>query len=199
MTDDDLRAALSRLDPAPRSVPPLSPELLERTMTTTVEPAVEPTPPAGRSPRLLAAAAAVLLAVAGGAYLLTSGSDTEPDAEPVELALPGADTTMMSCLPISEGVSALQAMQVAFAGTATAVSEEQVELEVDRWYRGGEAGTVVLRNAPEMQQALVGATRFEVGEDYLVSAGEDRTVSVCGLSGPATPELQAVYDEAYGG
>ena len=193
MTDDELRAALSRIDPAPLSVPPLSAELLERTMTTTAEPVLDPSPASRRSPRLLAAAAAVLAAAAGGAYVLTSGSD----ADPVELALPGNDTTMMSCLPISEGISALQAMQVAFAGTATAVSEEQVELEVDRWYRGGEAGTVVLRNAPEMQQALVGATRFEVGEDYLVSAGEDRTVSVCGLSGPATPELQAVYDEAY--
>jgi hypothetical protein len=32
-----------------------------------------------------------------------------------------------------------------------------------------------------------------------VSAGEDLTVSVCGLSGPATADLQSVYDDAYGG
>jgi len=201
MTDDQLRDALARLDPAPRSVPPLSPELLERAMTTTTE--RTPDTAAGgprRTPWLAAAAAAVVLAAAGGAYVLTSGSDPEPAGEPLELALPGGGPTMMSCLPVTEGVSALQAMTVAFAGTVTSVDASRVELSVERWYRGGDgADAVVLRNAPEQQQALLGATEFEVGEDYLVSAGEDRTVSVCGLSGPAEPTLQGVYDEAYGG
>lgn len=204
MTDDDLRAALARLDPAPRSVPPLSVELLERTMTVTTESTTESTPetaaPRRRTPWPAAVAAAVVLAAAGGAYVLTSGSDDEPAGGTLELALPGGSPTMMSCLRVTEGVPTLQAMTVAFAGTVTAVDASRVELSVERWYRGGgEAGQVVLRNAPEQQQALLGATDFRVGEDYLVSAGEDLTVSVCGLSGPAEPVLQGVYDEAYGG
>lgn len=198
MTDDELRAALSRIDPAPRSLPPLSRELLERTMTT--DPTAAPTQTARRVPWPAAAAAAVVLAGAGGAYLLTSGSEPEPTGTALELALPGGDPTMMSCLPVTEGVPALRSMTLAFAGTATAVSDTEVELSVERWYRGGDdVGTVVLRNQPQVQQALLGATQFEVGQDYLVSAGEDRTVSVCGLTGPAEPTLQGVYDEAYGG
>jgi hypothetical protein len=39
---------------------------------------------------------------------------------------------------------------------------------------------------------------FEQGKRYLVAATEG-TVNGCGFSGPATPELQKSYDEAFGG
>ena len=212
MTDDDLRAALAAADPARSTdldplTSPRARELLERAMTSdliTPAPAPSPQPALSRRPWLAAAAAAVLVVGAGGTYLATT--DVEPAGAPsggpsggeVVLTLPGGDPMTMSCLPVSEGKAALEQMTVALAGTATAVSDSEVRLDVSRWYRGGDVGTVLLRNAPEQQQALVGATDFAVGEDYLVSAN-DGSVSVCGLTGPVSPELQAAYDQAYGG
>ena len=213
MTDDDLRAALVAADPARSAdldplTSPRARELLERAMTSdliTPTPAPSPDAAPSRRPWLAAAAAAVLVMGAGATYLATTGNDPTggpaggPSGGEVVLALPVVDPlTTMSCLPVSEGMSALAQMTVALAGTATAVSEGEVRLDVSRWYRGGDAGTVVLRNAPEQQQSLVGATDFAVGEDYLVSAS-DGSVSVCGLTGPVSPDLQAAYDQAYGG
>jgi len=38
---------------------------------------------------------------------------------------------------------------------------------------------------------------FELGGSYLVAAGHG-TVRGCGLSGPDSPELRAIYDAAFG-
>jgi len=51
MTDDELRTALAKADPAPRSVPPLSRELLERTMTSDLMIETAPAAPARRHRR----------------------------------------------------------------------------------------------------------------------------------------------------
>lgn len=187
MTDDELRAGLAATDPAPRSVPPLSRELLERTMTSTLE------TPARRRTWLPAAAAAVVIAAAAGAYALTSGGEQSE----LRLALPGGDgTSMASCIAVEARF--LADMPVALAGTVTAVDGDEVRLDVTRWYRGGDADTVVLTNLSPDMQALLGATDFRAGGDYLVAAF-DGTVNACGYSGPATADLQAVYDEAFGG
>jgi hypothetical protein len=92
----------------------------------------------------------------------------------------------------------LATQSVALAGTVSSVDAAEVRLDVTRWYRGGDAGTVVLRNADERLQALLGTPDFSVGEDYLVSSS-DGSISVCGLTGAASPELQAAYDEAFTG
>jgi hypothetical protein len=215
VTDDDLRAALAAADPVRSAdldplTSPRTRELMERTMTTpttpttpttdlrshesAARPADRPTTSARRP--WLAAVAAVVLAGGGAAYLSTTGSADAPAGGELVLALPGGDPALQSCLPVS--ADTLGTLPVAFAGTATAVADGEVRLEVDRWYRGGDATTVVLRNPGEEQQALVGAADFEPGQDYLVSA-DGGTVSVCGLTGPASPELRAVYDEAFAG
>lgn len=192
MTDDELRAALAAADPAPPSVPPLSRELLERTMTSTLDTPADA--PARKRTWLPAAAAAAVVAAAAGAYVLTSGG-SDPQTE-VELALPGGDgTSMMSCMPVEARF--LADMPVALAGTVTQVSAEEVRLDVTRWYSGGDADAVVLTNLSADMQALLGATEFRTGEDYLVSA-TDGTVNACGYTGPASADLQKVYDEAFG-
>jgi len=56
----------------------------------------------------------------------------------------------------------------------------------------------VLTTLSADMQALLGASDFGTGQDYLVSA-TDGTVNACGLTGPASPELQQVYDEAFPG
>lgn len=195
MTDDELRAALAAADPAPRSVPPLSRELLERTMTSTLDTPADA--PARTRTWLPAAAAAAVVAAAVGAYALTSGG-SDPRTE-VELALPGGDggTSMQSCMPVEARI--LADMPVALAGTVTEVSADEVRLDVTRWYAGGDAEEVVLTNLSPDMQALLGATDFRTGQDYLVSATNDGTVNACGFTGPASADLQKVYDEAFGG
>jgi hypothetical protein len=44
-------------------------------------------------------------------------------------------------------------------------------------------------------QALIGGVSFEPGQQYLVTA-TDGVVKYCALSGPATPELQALFDQS---
>lgn len=195
MTDDELRTALAKADPAPRSVRPLSRELLERTMTSDLMTETVPTASARRRSWLPAVAAAVVLAGAAGAYALTAGGD-DPASE-LQLALPGGDgTSMMSCVPVQ--AEFLADMPVVLAGTVTGVIGDEVRLDVTRWYRGGDTDTVVLTNLSADMQALLGATDFRTGEDYLVSA-TDGTVNACGFTGPASAELQQVYDEAFPG
>ena len=103
---------------------------------------------------------------------------------------------MMSCVPVQ--AEFLADMPVVLAGTVTGVTGDEVRLDVTRWYRGGDTDTVVLTNLSADMQALLGATDFRTGEDYLVSA-TDGTVNACGFTGPASAELQQVYDEAFPG
>jgi len=202
---DDLRAALMAADPVGSAdldavlnpvTSPRARELMERTMAQPVltDPSTAPTTALGRRPWLSAVAAAAVLAGGGAAYLTGASEQAPARGGELALELPGGDPAAMSCMPVS--ADTLASLPVAFAGTATAVTAGQVRLEVDRWYRGGDATTVVLRNPGEDMQALVGAADFRPGEDYLVSA-ESGTVSVCGLTGPASPELRAVYDQAF--
>ena len=132
-----------------------------------------------------AAAIAGIIALGGGS----------PSVSTLELDL-GQDDIMASCLPVSADIVA--GTDLAFAATVTSVDGETVTLDVTRWYAGGDADQVVL-TAPAGMEALIGGIAFEQGGAYLVSATADGTVNYCGLTGPATPELQAVYDAAFPG
>lgn len=205
MNDEELRQRLRRLDPVPEAVAmeptthPSSRARLEKIMNTDTQTDTDGTAPGsdtGRPPvprwatRLLAAAAAVA-AVALAGVALAGGGD-EP--ETMDLALPSSDV-MASCLPVSADL--LAPVPVAFEATAAEVDGEAVTLEVERWFAGGDADLVTLRAAGGME-ALIDGFEFEVGERYLVSAVEG-TVNFCGFSGPATPELTALYDDAFAG
>ena len=207
MTHDELRDRLRRIDPAPIEVavdPPTTPSArarLERIMSTSIdnpERSVVPLSPPPARGRWLLAGAAALVAVAGIAIAVAGGGDDPAEREvagpPLELSLGAADV-MASCLPVEAAI--LADMPVAFAGTATAVEGELVTLGVDRWYAGGDADVVQLRSTPG-QVALIDGFDVEVGERYLISASEG-TVSFCGFSGPATPELTALFETAFPG
>lgn len=207
MNEDDLRDRLSRIDPAPDEMDVEAPTTasararLERIMSTHIEPSVAPVDPeasrTSRSPWFVGAAAAAVVVIAGLLAVTMGEDDDAPDVstEPaLELSLGSADA-MASCIAVD--ATTLATMPMAFAATATAVDGELVTLEVDRWYRGGEAEVVQLRSTSG-QAALIAGFDFEVGQEYLVSASEG-TVSFCGFSGPATPELTALFDEAFPG
>lgn len=156
-----------------------------------------------RRPWMLGVAAAVVLAFAGAAVVASIGGGADPtdvadpiDSEtpPMELSL-GDGATMASCLPFD--VTFLAGMSPAFAGTATAVDDGTATLSVDRWYAGGDNDTVVLQS-PNSSPALIAGFEFAVGERYLITAAEGN-VNFCGYSGPATQELTAAFDAAFGG
>lgn len=157
--------------------------------------------PVGTRPRRRPAVVIIALAVAtfviAAAIILTGGDDPAHEttaAETVELSL-GDGGALASCLPVDAAI--LADMSPAFAATATAVEGEDVTLTVEHWYAGGDADTVVLHASAGME-ALIAGFDIEVGERYLITAAEG-TLNYCGYSGPATPELQALFDEAFTG
>jgi len=196
---DELRNRLSRLDPMSSDVPtePVTTEssqqLLEEIMTTpnVEQPGSSGTP--NKRPWIAAVAAAAVVIVAVGAVGLLSG-DGDPIAAtpPLELNAGGEDV-MASC--IAFGVEYLAPMPVAFEGTVVSVEGDAVTLDVDHWFKGGDASQVVL-NAPQGMEALIGGFPFEEGTQYLITASEGN-VNYCGFSGVSTPEMRAAFEEAF--
>lgn len=197
---DELRERLRRIDPVPPEAPvdpitsPRARALLEDIVTTPTD--TPRTPATGRrSTRwLVAAAAALVLVAAGGGVLATLGGD-EPAAEVLVLDDGGVDPALASCLPFD--VAILRDLPLAFAGTVTAYQADRATIEVDRWYAGGDADVVELTWTPGLS-SLIGTPEPEVGQRFLLTA-TDGVVNGCGYSGPATPELEAAFAEAFGG
>ena len=93
----------------------------------------------------------------------------------------------------------LSGFDTAFAGTVTSLDDGTATLSVEEWYAGGDGASTVTVNAPnESLGDLLMAVDFREGRTYLVSADGER-VTLCGFTAERTPELQAVYDEAFGG
>jgi hypothetical protein len=198
---DQLRRRLARLDPMHPGVgtEPLTTEssriLLEEIMST---PVTEQTPaaPEKKPNRWLvgvAAAAALVLAVGGAIALIGGGEDPVASGPPVELTAGGEDPMAM-CIVFS--VEELAKAPLAFEGTVSSVEGETITLDVDQWFKGGDASQVVL-HAPAGMEALIAGIPFEAGSQYLITA-YDGNVNYCGFSGPSTPELRTAYEQAFG-
>lgn len=200
MNDEELRSQLKRLDPMPPGVPtePVTSQSsrsrLEHIMSTpTIETRPEIRQP-NRIPRF-AAAVAVLVAVVAVGSIVLAGND-EPDTSGPALELTaGPHDAMAMCLAFD--VATLATMPVAFEGTVRTVEGEQVTLDVDTWFTGGDSGQVQI-TAPAGLEALIGGIEFLVGEQYLITA-TDGVVNYCGYSGPATPEFRAAFQQAFAG
>jgi hypothetical protein len=162
--------------------------------TPVIESTDESTP--RRSPRRwwwLGAFAAVVLVV-GGVLLANRGGSS--DEAGVAFQLPGADAAMQMCLPVTDYVPDPTAQ--AFAGIVSRVDAAGVTMDVDRWYTttGEQADVVTLTAGTDVSVALDGV-EFVDGQCYLVTVlnGE---VQICGISAPATPGPEALYDQWYG-
>lgn len=212
MSDDELRARLARIDPAPAGSPidpvtsPRAQELVERAMNAPELQTLDTDAPtdelAARRRRrwLLPAAAAVLVAAMVGAVVALSGGGGDTpgrDQGPTTLALslPPSDVAG-SCMMFD--VAFLAQMPVAFAGSVTAIDADRVTLDVDRWYRGGDADLVTVAVPPQQTSAALDGVDFRQGERYLITA-TDGTVNGCGFSGPAEPQLEQAFEQAFGG
>jgi len=194
---DQLRERLARLDPMHPGVDtePPSRELLEGIMSTPVieQPETGPEQKSNRWLVGIAATAALVLAVGGAIALTGGGTDPVASGPPLELTAGGGDT-MASCIVFS--VEELARAPLAFEGTVTTVEGDTVHLDVDHWFKGGDAGQVVL-NAPQGMEALIASIPFQVGGQYLITA-YDGNVNYCGFSGPSTPEFRAAFEQAFG-
>jgi hypothetical protein len=210
------------------TTPTTAPEaraLLEDIMTSTpdideVTPATSDADPRRRRIATIgAAAAAVVAIVALGAVVASRDDDGDdiatpvtatpstgaPDVTSIATTLPdtptvlelqtGTEDLLASCAVIDASIVA-QA-PVAFKGTVTSADGDVVQLTVDEAYAGVTEQAVTL-TAPEGMEALIGGVAWEVGQTYLVTA-YDGVVSYCGQTGPATPELQAIFDQAFPG
>ncbi|MEI5671804.1 MULTISPECIES: hypothetical protein [unclassified Nocardioides] len=213
--DDELRARLRAADPA-ASLGPADPErvarLLEDTMSHDTETQVPErrTGTRGRNPLTWLVAAAAVLVIGGvGIFTLTgspdddsappvaeNGTGSSDGAEPVIVSLRAPTGASGRCMVPNAEVLAQQ--QVAFAGTVDEISDGTVVLTPTTTYAGDEADRVEVVQPSEEMTQLIGAVDFQVGETYLVSA-TDGQVTVCGFSGPATPELEQLYTDAFGG
>lgn len=201
MSDEnaDLRARIARADPAPRHDALLravtADEIRERTMQTIDDtPAIHPAPARRRRPLLLALGAAAVTALAV-VTVTARGGGTSPAPAPTTLALTApSSTAISSCLAFD--VAFLRDMPVAFAGTVTAAAPGSVTFDVTRWYRGGTADVVTVTQ-PEGTSVALDGVEFTAGGRYLVTA-TDGTVNGCGYSGPATPDLEKSFGEAFG-
>ena len=222
MTDDELQQRLRAQDPA-ASLPPADPSrvarLLEDIMGAdlTTQPAGAPqdhethesreTGTRDRSPLTwLVAAAAVLIAGIGVFGLLSNdpesaqvpqaGPSAGASAEPSVTLLAAPAATSAKCMV--PNVALLAQAEVAFSGTVEDVSGDVVAITPDRFYAGPATDLVEVRSPEAMLRALVGAVDFRQGQRYLVSASGGE-VRVCGLSGPFSPDLEALYAAAFPG
>lgn len=87
-------------------------------------------------------------------------------------------------------------MPVAFSGTVVDASDARVLLDVDRWYRGGDAEQVSLTAgaaAPTSIDPLV----FEEGERYLLTATAGM-LNYCGFSASWSQRGADDFDVAFG-
>ena len=201
--NDELRQRLARLDPMSSGVPTepttseSSRELMEQIMSTSTDERTERQAGPRRTWAIaVAAAAALVLAVAGG-VALTGGEDTPPLAQAPPLQLDaGGESIMASCIMFSTE-ELERVAEIAFEGTATSVEGDTVTLRVDTWYRGDEAVGEVALNAPLGMEALIDGIPFETGNRYLITA-QGGTVNYCGFSGEATEDLRASFEQAFG-
>ena len=74
--------------------------------------------------------------------------------------------------------------------------ETTATLAVDEWYAGDEASTVTVEAPSQALEDLLMAVDFQEGSTYLVSATDDR-VTLCGFTAETSPELEAMYAEAF--
>ncbi len=203
MNPDELQERLQRLDPARgASIDPvngpqaaaLMEQIMQTDPTTPNEVPVVPQP-ARRPRRTLFAALGALGVVAAGAFAFVALRGDDPAPTTATYSLAASDPMMSMCLALSDITP--PADSAAFRGTVVAVAAESITLDVAKWYANGDADQVIVSTGGMPSPALDGVS-FDEGGDYLVLAGTDGQVAICGQSGPYSAELEAFYNTWFG-
>lgn len=156
-----------------------------------------------RAVRILPAIAATLVVALSACGAEEESAQPEPTAS--ESPSPSGDETLaltadgsMTAKCAMPSPEVLATFDTAFEGTVTSIDGGTVTLEVDRWYAGEEASTATVEAPSQALEDLLMAVDFQEGRTYLVSADAGR-VSLCGFTAETSPELEALYEEAYAG
>jgi hypothetical protein len=201
---DELFERVRRRDPMPPTVPvePVdglpAAELMEHIMTLPITHDVESSSPrrVRRGPRWLVAGLATAVVGVGGVLAAVNiGGGTADAPTTVSYPLTPFDPLTSICLPISEQPQPT-AEAIAFGGTVTSIDGDRVVVDVDTWFQNGDADQVELVIGPDMPSPALDGVEFVVGTRYLVTVA-DGAVGICGVSGPASPELEAIYATWY--
>ena len=139
----------------------------------------------------------MVLAAAAGGFALRGGDDgdgaTVAAPTVTDLTL-GPEDTMAMCIR-SRSRRSRRCRRLQRRGTER--SDDEILIDVDTWYRGGDTDQVRL-SAPDMSMTSLGSSiDFQAGSRYLVTA-TDGTVNYCGFSGPWTQEMADAYAAAFG-
>ncbi|MEQ1699634.1 MAG: hypothetical protein ABMA25_05970 [Ilumatobacteraceae bacterium] len=200
MNDEELQQRLRRIDPAAgMSIDPVhgprAAALMEQIMNTPthIEDPAGSARPVRRWPRFALAGAAALALAGVGVVALGGNDDDSESATSVRYSLAAFDPMAM-CLMVSEQVPAPGT--VAFRGTVGEVGDATVTLDVADWFGADGTDQVVLSLADAGSPALDGV-EFAAGGEYLVAV-TDGVVQTCGMSGQASPELEALYAGWFG-
>ncbi|MEU8612012.1 hypothetical protein AB0C29_28905, partial [Actinoplanes sp. NPDC048791] len=125
---------------------------------------------------------------------LAAGEPTASPAVATVTRIVVVGDTAAKCMPPDPAM--LARVSLAFAGTVERIAGGTAVLRVTHRYAGPPTDVVEVAQSDGNSEALIGATVFEPGRQYLVAATDGQTL-VCGYSGLATPELQALYDAAF--
>lgn len=135
-----------------------------------------------------------MTALAGLSLMLFTGCASGGDgADVTALTAPDANVAA-ACAELTPETMA--GADVAFRGTVTAITGDQVMLRVDDEFEGDIEGRVTVPQQPDDVPSEVSIGAFTEGEEYLISATGD-VILTCGQSGPATPERAALYEAAF--
>jgi hypothetical protein len=218
--DDDLRALLRGGDSA-GSLSPADPAALAILLEDIMSADLDVRPEADEGSRdtgthgrnrltwLVAAAAAAVIAGAGGVAISGLGNDDAPPSAGRQTTSPGGNelapnsagqTTTLSVADQNgrcraPNAAILAQYDQAFQGTVTAIEGDTVTLATTD-ILNGEVGDTVQVTAPQGLSTLVSTVNFQVGQDYLVAAF-DGQMSQC-YSGSASGALRSPFTKAFG-
>ncbi|CAN5325812.1 hypothetical protein BH09ACT11_BH09ACT11_19070 [soil metagenome] len=115
-----------------------------------------------------------------------------PDGPAVVLHLTGPQADGRCMVPSAD---MLASKTLAFAGTVETAEAGTVTITASEFYAGGPADVVELRYPHRITD---GSVDLAAGQSVLIAADAGQVLG-CGLSGVATDELAALYDQAFGG
>ncbi|MDF2918422.1 hypothetical protein [Microbacterium sp. NPDC086615] len=180
--DDDLRALMRRADPT-NAHPPLDDARIRRVVAAAERDDLAPAP-RKRARLLIAGASLGAVATAAGAALI-AGLVATP-----ALQAPGPTGGYVTCeVPTA---AELRTNDTAYEALVTGVDDGVVTLEVSHVFTGTPDATVELPQS----RTPSGDDLFVTGRTYLVASTGGFTDDC--LTGPATAELRAVYEQAFG-
>ena len=136
-------------------------------------------------PGAFAAAAAVVLIAAGGIVLATRGTETKPRPRG-SVIQPGS----ASCVE-QYSLDTLKRRAIAFAGTVESVSDDEVTLTVDEWFKGGGSSTRVTLKGASTLGGITSAgpsVSLDPGSRLLV-AGDGGFAWACGFTQPYSQQV----------